>query len=285
MNAQEVLKELDRLYEENRREELEMYMKENLEKAHAEDNLSVELALLNEIIGYYRNTSKIQESLDYCQKLIELMKEHNLGGTIHYATSMLNVATAYRNANKHEEALEIYVDVAGIYALSLDSKDIRIGALSNNICVTCLEVGKLEEAEEFAEKALYVLADQPGAESEAAIAYSNMAAVYVQKGEEYQEEAGGYLQEALKIFREHENLASHYAATLCQMAQLYLRMEEYDKAVQAYEEALVRVEAEYGQNIPYMITCRNCALAQEKAGNMQRAEELRKIADELAVRF
>lgn len=285
MNAQEVLKELDRLYEENKRDELEMYMKENIEKAHAEENLLVELALLNEIIGYYRNISRIQESLDYCQRLIDLLKEHNLGGTIPYATSMLNVATAYRNADRHEEALELYVDVAGVYALSLDPKDIRIGALSNNICVTCLEMGKLEEAEEFAEKALYVLADQPGAESEAAVAYSNMAAVNVEKGEEYQEEAVEYLQKALKIFREHEDLASNYGATLCHLGQLYLRMEEYEKAVDAYEEALVKVEAEYGQNIPYMITCRNCALAQEKAGNVQRADELRKIADELMVQF
>lgn len=285
MNVQEVLSGLDKLYEGNRRDELETYMKENIDKAHEEKDLSVELALLNELIGYYRNMSRIQESLDYCQRLIELLEEHNLGGTIHYATSMLNVATAYRNANKHEEALEIYVDVASIYALTLDSKDVRIGALSNNICVTCLEMKKIEEAEEFAEKALYVLADQKGAESEAAIAYSNMAAVYVAKGEEYQEEAIEYLQKALKIFREYEELSSNYAATLCHLAQLYLRMEENEKAVQAYEEALERVEAEYGRNIPYMITCRNCALAQEKAGNIQRAEELRKIANELESRF
>lgn len=278
MNAQEVLGKLDQLYEKKQRDELEKYMTETLEKARAEDNLSVELALLNEIIGYCRNTSQIEKSIDYCRELTELLNSHNLNGTIHYATSMLNVATAYRNAGMHEEALKLYVEVAGIYSLTLDEKDIRVGALSNNICVTCLETGKLEEAEEFAGRALRVLSDREDAEEELAIAYSNFAAVCVAKEEEEDQElAIRYLEKALAIYRKYDALASNYAAALCHMAQIYMRMEEYGKAVQAYEEALVKLEAEYGRNIPYRITCKNAALANEKAGNHERAEELRKL--------
>ena len=63
------------------------------------------------MMGFFRDTSQFEKSIKACNDCIELMKKMGIEGTVDYATSLQNVANAYRAAGKLAESLEVYKEV------------------------------------------------------------------------------------------------------------------------------------------------------------------------------
>ena len=134
-NIEEILKELDAIYEQNQGKDAEALMLKYLDEARREKEKSIELQLLNELIGFYREASRPEDSYKVSREAIELGLEMGLEGTIPHATTLLNVGGAYRAAGRQKEALEYYTEAGRIYENKLPDNDMLIASLENNIAL------------------------------------------------------------------------------------------------------------------------------------------------------
>ena len=105
MEIHEVLSELDNLFREKKTEQVEGFLHEKLKEAITEEDTACMITLLNELIGYYRDMSRYDRGVLYAERLVALMNDAGLTGTVYYATTLLNVANLYRAAGKLSESL------------------------------------------------------------------------------------------------------------------------------------------------------------------------------------
>ena len=144
MDINGFIEELDSLYTERRINDVEPFFNESIEQAKKENDLAAQFTILNEMMGFFRDTSQFEKSIKACNDCIELMKKMGIEGTVDYATSLQNVANAYRAAGKLAESLEVYK------ALGLDKLDCSVAIIKN---VKSNKMGKkdiLKIDEEFA---------------------------------------------------------------------------------------------------------------------------------------
>ncbi len=130
MEIIKVLEELDQLFKERRIEEVETFLTYNIENA---EEVNDQVTLLNELIGYYRDLSQYQKSIDACQKVMELLNQSSLVGSIPYATTLQNVANALRAAGQLEASMMYYNQVYALYENQLEKTDMRYASLANNM--------------------------------------------------------------------------------------------------------------------------------------------------------
>ena len=92
----QVLSELDALFAKGDTGEIQIFLEKQIAvfKENKEtDNL---ITMLNEMIGFCRDTTQKEKALKYCNELFALLEEMNLHGSVEYATALLNIANAYR---------------------------------------------------------------------------------------------------------------------------------------------------------------------------------------------
>ena len=102
MDIEAVIHGLDALFANRQSEQVEDYLSKYLEQALKEGDVGSAITIINELIGYYRDTSQYDKADAYCQKLLPFMEQAGLKDTIHYGTSCLNIANAYRAAGRLE---------------------------------------------------------------------------------------------------------------------------------------------------------------------------------------
>ena len=91
-DLQEFLQGLDFLYASGRAKEAESYLKQGLKNAAAEKDDGAILAILNELMGYYRAASRYEECILCSQQALSLADAMGLSGTADYGTMLLNAA-------------------------------------------------------------------------------------------------------------------------------------------------------------------------------------------------
>ena len=101
---EEILKELDQLFADNKAKEAEKFLLECLTEAEEVSDLSMQLQLYNELIGYYRVTSEKEKLLHVIDQAMEIAKKLQLKGTLPYATTALNAANGYRSIGDYESS-------------------------------------------------------------------------------------------------------------------------------------------------------------------------------------
>ena len=78
MNIQNILNTYDNMFGKNTIEEIYDFLKKSIDLAYIEQDYSSSITLLNEIIGFCRDTDKKEDCLIYCRQVIELMKQLNI---------------------------------------------------------------------------------------------------------------------------------------------------------------------------------------------------------------
>ena len=129
MNIQDVLKRLDSLFEQKRYYDVEAFLNKMIEQAKEEQDDNSYITLLNERIGFYRDASMYDKSVSSCHEVYDFMTEKNMDNSIEFATTLLNIANAYRAAGKHKESFDIYGQVEGVYNSRLEKNDFRFASL------------------------------------------------------------------------------------------------------------------------------------------------------------
>ena len=246
MNTNEFYEKLNSLFDEKDLEKVDEFLDDSLRTALQNGDDLLGITILNEIIGFNRDTGNHDKSLSACDECISLLKRNNLEGTVEYATSLQNVANAYRAAGKKVESLGYYNIVFKIYREQLEENDYRFASLHNNIALLYQEMGNFMMATEHLKKALSIIEQIEGKEIEVATTLSNLAASEIELDD--LPSAKTHLQKALEIFREDEVKNFHYSGALAAMASLMVKEGNKEEAKDYYAEALREIELNMGKD-------------------------------------
>lgn len=271
MNIDDFFAKLDAYFDRNETDQIDPFLVASLEKAKEEEDYAAYISICNEMIGFYRSISAFEKAHQVAEDVLLLMEELNLGETEHFATTLLNAATAYSAAGDYAQAVRMYRQAAQIYDRILPPGDYRQAGLYNNMSIMLEKMNENAEAAEAARKALSLIEKLPGNEAQTATTLTNLALIYFKLSEN--EEAKQCLTRALELFEQGgEDLNEHYSGALAGMGEACYRDGEYEKALSYYEKALALVKQHYGENMSYGILCENCAAVCGSMGDAERQE-------------
>lgn len=256
LDMDRILAQVDALYEENKGEEAERLMKRSIEEATERQDDGSRLHLLNELLGYYRETSQSEKVFETAREALAHAERMGLEGTVPYGTTLLNVATAYRACGRLKEAKAYYGQVQEIYDSQLAQDDRRMAGLKNNLALLHQELGEFAEAKERLLEALDIVSGQ-GAAYETAVTCANLASTYVQLNEI--EKAKEYALKSIELFQREKVADSHYAAALATLGACCYHRGDYDGALRQYRQAMETVERNLGRNEYYRRLQENAA--------------------------
>lgn len=253
-NVEEILAGLDMLFSQQKMSEVEPYLQKALKDAMDSGDSSAVITIVNELIGFYRDISQYEKALYYCEQILPFMEMHGLKGSIHYATTCLNVANAYRAAGEWSASLKYYEEVKKVYDKMLTPTDSLYASYYNNLSLLYQEMGKFEKSAECLKTALVII-EAYGDKIKVAITCSNLAASLLRTEEITQAE--DYLGRALQIFKEDGERDFHYGAALSVMGELQFRKQQYEEALYYYKRALEELEKHVGKTEYYYRTLDN----------------------------
>lgn len=284
MNIDAFFEELDSYFEKNQVEKIDDFLTVSLEQAKEEEDYAAYISICNEMIGFYRSVSAFQKAYVAAEDVLLLMEELKLEDTEHFATTLLNTATAYSAAGDYAQALRFYRQAVQIYERLLPAEDYRWAGLYNNMSIMLEKAGENREAVDCAKKALAIIEKQEGNEAQTATTLTNLALVYFKLSEN--EEAKSCLSRAIALFEQGEGAPNeHYSGALAGMGEAYFRDGEYEKSLDIYERALEDVKQHYGENMSYGILCENCAAVCRAMGDEKKQKEYADKAREVIGRL
>lgn len=280
MDIRKTLEELDLLYQEGLYDKLESFLLSKMEDAKEDKDLGSVITLANELLGYYRTTGRHRDSLALCDYLISLMRQTGLSETESYATTLLNIANAYREAGRTNQSLEYYDDVLKIYKNKIPEHDLRYAALCNNMSLAYNDKKDYKAASELLLKALEILDQNEGTEEEQAITNTNLAISLIRL--DNLTDALAYLEKSLSIFEKIQGPKDfHHSSALSAMAELHFRLENYEKSLEYFQRSLAEIASSIGENSYYAMTCNNISLVYDKLGNREQKEKYQAMAEEI----
>lgn len=277
MNIQLVLGQLDSLFAEHKIDEVEGFLLGKLEEANKEGDRGAIITLMNEIIGHYREMSEFDKSVEYCNDVLLLMQKLEMEGTTAYATTLLNVANAYRAAGLLRESMAAYQAVKIFYEKNLGYDDIRYASLYNNMSLLFQEMDDFESACDCLERALSIVMQFSDARIETAVTYTNLAASQLKLGR--YEEAIINLNRAFYLFEKDEERDCHYSGALSAMGEAQYLMGNLEEAERYYKLALAEIEKNVGRNKAYEITLQNLNLVTMRKNHPEEAEQESQLAE------
>lgn len=177
-----------------------------------------ELSILNEMMGFYRQTGRKKEAYDSASEGLKLVEKMGMEDTLSAATTYLNAATVHKTFDKSEKAVPLYEKAKELYEKYLPEGDEKLGGLYNNMGLALTDVGRYEEAEECYKKAIEIMENADGGELEAAISYLNLADEVTLRLGALEAEAlvSGYLDLAAELLDKKKDLKSGYYAYVCE---------------------------------------------------------------------
>ncbi len=276
MNIDEFFSRLDGYFQKNELDKVAPFLTDSLEKAKEAEDYASYITIGNEMIGFYRSVSMFREAFDIAEDVLLLMEELQLGESEHFATTLVNTATAYRAAGKPPQALQYYRQALQIYGRLLPEGDYRFAGLYNNMSILLEQMGENEEAVALLQKALKIVRNLTESEVEQATTLTNLALLYFKLNRE--KDAGEALKEALDLFEKSGNgkgTDAHYSAALAGVGEAYYRIGDYENSLASYEKALEEVKKHFGENQSYAVLCENCAAVCDCLQDKRKADEFR----------
>lgn len=269
MNVDQFYETLDSYFARQEIDKVDPFLVSSLQQAKEEEDYAAYISICNEMIGFYRSISAFEKAYVAAEDVLLLMEELQLDHSEHFATTLLNTATAYRAAGDYTQALRYYRQALQIYDGLLPSDDYRFAGLYNNMSILLEKMEENEEAISYAEKALAIIEKLEGGEMETATTLTNLALIYFKVSKP--EKAKELLEQALALFEKSgENTDAHYSGALAGVGEAYYHMQDYEKALKYYEKALTEVQKHFGENMSYAVLCENCAAVCERLGNREK---------------
>lgn len=249
MRVEDIIEKYDALLNEQKGEEAQKLLEEGIQNAMTEEDDASLLVLLNELIGYMRETSQVEASYEYADAALKLMDKMELNGSTAYATTLLNIANAYRAGGRLKDSLRLYEQVLALYGSLLQEKDMLVASLHNNISLLYQEMDDFIKAKENLIKALDIVKMNENTAFEEAVTYANLAAACLRLDED--EEAAEYCKKALALFDDLQIRDSHYCAALSALGTYHYKHKDYREAAVCFERAMKGVKETLGENEYY----------------------------------
>lgn len=265
MDINKVLMEYDNMFGVHSLEEIDEFLTEKIEAALDEEDYYSALTLMNEMLGFCRDTCQRDKGLYYCESVERMFDRLALTDTVEYATSMINVANAYRAFGLHEKSMDVFRTVEIIYRAKLSAGEFNFASLYNNWSLLYQEMGDFVNAEKMLKRALSVVDTHANASIQQATTRCNLAVTLLrlsqeaeaepetkpQAGEEYYQEAMRYLKESLDMFEADGGRDFHYGAALSAMGDALYIGKCYAEAADYYSRAMKEVLKHTGKTDAY----------------------------------
>lgn len=270
----EFMKKLDELYQKKQLPIIESYLNDGISEALGRHDEGTALILLNELMGYYRSVSRHADCAKAAEQALALITSMGLERTVNHGTTLLNAATGLRAAGKNDQAEKVYQKAQAILETQLPAEDYRQATLYNNMSLLYAATGRLEQAAEYARKAVERMEQNPDAQVELAISLSNLGGMYTRLGQS--ERAQRCLERAVRLFEQLPGGDDpHYPAALCALAELHFHQGEPEKSAELFRRALGLIERTYGRNDDWQTTRRNLSSVQDGPWNVSSETYLR----------
>ena len=146
MNIDAFFEELDSYFDKNEVEKIDGFLTASLTQAKEEEDYAAYISICNEMIGFYRSVSAFEKAYTAAEDVLLLMEELKLEDTEHFATTLLNAATAYSAAGDYAQALRLYRQAMQIYERLLPAEDYRWASLYNNMSIMLEKAGDHRKA-------------------------------------------------------------------------------------------------------------------------------------------
>lgn len=266
MDTEKILAQVDQYFSENKGRQAEILLEESIKQAMAEGDDNALLPLLNEMLGYKRETSQVEASYTYADLALKLLEKMGLMGTLAHATTLLNIANAYRAGGRLQDSMARYQEVLNLYPSLIPENDMLFASLHNNISLLYQEMGDFSQAKEHLEKALAIvqLNKDQTVDFEEAVTYANLAATCLNLNQD--EEAVSYFKQAISIFEAKQIGDSHYAAALSSMGAYYYKQERFEEAEGCFIKAMAALKASLGETEAYHRLAENLAACRRAMG-------------------
>lgn len=243
---QNVIEELDRLLAMDATEEAGVFLEQKLLEYEENGDWSGQITILNEMMGFYRNTGETEKGLESVRKGMSLIASHSLGETVSGGTTYLNGATTLKAFGKTKEAMPYYEQAFRAYGNHLDRGDYRFGGLFNNMALAHEDMGEYEKAEAYYHKAMEIMERlKPGSILELAVTWVNLACLYEKWGRT--EKTNDCLMKAVDYFHMPQVPRDAYYAFNCRKCAGTFGHFGYFRIRRELEEAAERIYGEAGK--------------------------------------
>ena len=246
IDTNEIIKELDQLFEQNQMNQVEPFLTQKLIEAMQEEDTAAVLILLNEMMGFFRSTNQYDKSLLYAEKAVAILEGAGMEGTVEYATTLLNYANALRAAGKLAESIALYARTEEIYQEKIPQGAFDFANLYNNLSLVYMEMQQYGEAVGYLQKALDIVEHYRGQkEFELAVTHTNLGNCLLQlPGRE--QEAVGHLKKAVAFFESAGLYDTHYGAAVMGIGDSYEKNGDYQRAAAEYRRGMDAISRNLG---------------------------------------
>lgn len=237
MNIDDFYCELEILFQNNNLDMVKEYLDKVRKEAIESRELSNELMVLNESIGFYKSVG--------IDKEVEELESAVL--------------------NRYEEALPFY-------ELMVAGKEYYLLSIYSTISNVLAKREEFHKSSEMIKKSIEVLERYEGTENEVATAYTNLAVNCLRIAET--ELAQEYILNAISIYEQLRDKPEGYGIALSGLAEVYYMKKEYINAISTYRSALDEIKRCYGETPIYAHALENCAKMCFDAGYEEDAQAL-----------
>lgn len=212
------------------------------EKAAKSGDLSGELTVLNEMIGYYRQTKEEAEGLASVRDAFVLITRLGIENKLSSATVYLNGATTMKAFGKSAQAMEYYERTEKIYKENLPEEHPLTAGLYNNMALALEDIGDNEKAERYFRKAIAITEKIEKNELETAVSCINLAHLLYKKDIE-NEEINPLMERALDILENPDYFGYQRYAFTCRKSAPSFGFFGFFAAEKALNERADRIYA------------------------------------------
>lgn len=237
----EFYKKLDELFDKGDLAKTEQYL---LEQCSVQTGLEA-VPPLNELASFYRNAGRFDEAEKYYEKTLDVLRTFNMAGTPQYSTVLINQATLLRMTGRTEDSIRVFRTAYE----QADRESYVYVSVINNMALTILELGDVDEAEKLLKEAIQWIAAHGAAPHETGVTSVNLASVYIYA--EKWTEASEWIETAIRAFDSQEQTDYHYASALAARAAIAVHDGRTEDAIHDYKEAMRLTEYFFGRNHEY----------------------------------
>ncbi|MBR1701763.1 MAG: DUF4125 family protein [Lachnospiraceae bacterium] len=248
LDVSAILQKVDDLFDENRAKEAEQLLLQALEAAKQNGDGAAQLQILNELIGYYRQTSEREPLIRVIEEALQTAERMGLEGSIPYATTTLNAANGYRSIGEIQKSMDYYHITEEIYKQKMPEDDMRMAGLLNNMSLLYQELNDYAAAGKYLKRAL-AICEQNQAGFETAVTYANLANTCV-LAESYGM-AAAYAETAIELFEKRNLFDAHYCAALSALGMCRFEFNRFEEAEALFSKGMDLVENSLGRNRQY----------------------------------
>ncbi|MFC0265311.1 DUF4037 domain-containing protein [Alloscardovia macacae] len=233
------------------------YLEHALASARATQDLTAELTVISEFLGFDRSHGRHEHSRELSARALDLRTQLHLENTPEGTIILINVATALRQAQDYTRAHTLYERAIDEAETTLPDTDRQKAALYNNFSMLLSDTGDLPGSREQLLTALELMrtsSPAPEKDPDIATTLTNLGLLDLQL--DAKDSALEHTHAALSIYEEHPKLqeSAHYTSALAGYAQALFVSGRPEHALVYYEKALALIEKYYGKSSDYYAT-------------------------------